>query len=71
MKAFCENTTAKILTRECFVGSEALMLVILKFIIFCNTMQCSLVDGYQYSRETCFLHLPVSYTMKMGSMFNS
>ena len=38
---------AKILTRECFVRSEALMLVILKFIIFWNIMQCSLVDGYQ------------------------
>ena len=42
-----EKTTAKVLTHEWFVGSEALMLVILTFIIFWNMMQCSLVDGYQ------------------------
>jgi len=71
MKAFCENTTAKILTHESFVGSEDIMLVILKFIVFWNMMQCSLVDGYQYSRETCFLHLPISYTLKIGSTFKS
>lgn len=34
-------------------------------------MQCSLIDGYQYYRETCFLRLPISYTLKMGSMFHS